>query len=552
MRSIKNITLGLATVGVMSLSGCAGDYLDTIPSTSVSETTINTSLDNLYIALNGIHKEMVSQESGYQCLGGEPGFMMSRDAEADDMNWQTNTWMKAAYLGWQCNMNETNGYNYKFWQIYYQWILNANKILAGLEEVEITSQELFDQIKGEALCIRAWAHFNLVQLYAKRYEAGKDNTQDGIPYREKAVAEEQARNSVEDVYAKINNDLDEACILLSGIKVNDVNHYSEMVAWGLKARVALAMQDYNNAAVYAGKSVSLAEAGGHRLMTGSQLNCGFANITTDTKEAMYAAMTPDDKTVYFYSYYAYMSWNFNSSAIRQGVKCINVDAYETMSETDLRRAWWDPTGEASVPSSSYAKNAYQNRKFTARSTADAVGDVAFMRLAEMYLTQAEALARAGKDSEAQAVFTKFQITRDPSYVSKGNIGDALAEEIMNSRRVELWGEGFRFYDLKRLIVPGINEGSDSLVGIGMFHGILIHGQPGCNDIRPGHGTIHNLLRCPDGRADDLGLPIETVVLVNVHNIPDIRLTVLSVGFLPADERGYEQRVVFCRKDGLGR
>ena len=229
MRSIKNITLGLATVGVMSLSGCAGDYLDTIPSTSVSETTINTSLDNLYIALNGIHKEMVSQESGYQCLGGEPGFMMSRDAEADDMNWQTNTWMKAAYLGWQCNMNETNGYNYKFWQIYYQWILNANKILAGLEEVEITSQELFDQIKGEALCIRAWAHFNLVQLYAKRYEAGKDNTQDGIPYREKAVAEEQARNSVEDVYAKINNDLDEACILLSGIKVNDVNHYSEMV-----------------------------------------------------------------------------------------------------------------------------------------------------------------------------------------------------------------------------------------------------------------------------------------------------------------------------------
>ena len=32
-------------------------------------------------------------------------------------------------------------------------------------------------------CIRAWAHFNLVQLYAKRYEAGKDNTQDGIPYR---------------------------------------------------------------------------------------------------------------------------------------------------------------------------------------------------------------------------------------------------------------------------------------------------------------------------------------------------------------------------------
>ena len=194
-------------------------------------------------------------------------------------------------------------------------------------------------------------------------------------------------------------------------------------------------------------------------MSGSELYCGFANITSDTKEAMYAAMTPNDKTVYFYSYYAYMSWNFSSTAIRQGVKCINAETYDTMSETDLRRAWWDPTGEAAVPAKNFIKNKYQNRKFTARSSADAVGDVAFMRLAEMYLTQAEALARAGKTTEAQEVFTKFQITRDPSYKSKGNSGDALAEEIMNSRRIELWGEGFRFYDLKRLNLP-IKRGSN--------------------------------------------------------------------------------------------
>ena len=461
------MTLGLAAIGMVSLSGCASDYLDTAPSTAVGETTINSSLENLYIALNGIHKEMVSQETGYQCLGGEPGFMMSRDTEADDINWQTNTWMKAAYLGWQCNMNESSGYNYKFWQIYYQWILNANKILVGLESAPMTDQALYNQIKGEALCIRAWAHFNLVQLYAQRYEAGKENTQDGIPYRVNPVAEELARSSVEEVYAKINADLDEACTLLAGIQVNDVNHYSEMVAWGLKSRVALAKQDYNNAADYAAKSIALAEAEGRKLMSGDQLNCGFADITSDTQEAMYAAMTPDDKTVYFYSFYAYMSWNFNSSSVRQGVKCINAETYETMSQTDLRRAWWDPTGEAEVPAASYAKNVYQNRKFTARSTANAGGDVAFMRLAEIYLNQAEALARAGKYAEAQDVFTRFQVTRDPSYVSKGNTGDALAEEIMNSRRVELWGEGFRFYDLKRLHLP-IKRGSNFKIAFCTF------------------------------------------------------------------------------------
>ena len=451
MRYNKISTIVLAAAMALGLSSCSGDYLDTVPSNKVSEGSINASLENLYIALNGIHKEMVSQETGYQCLGGEPGFMFCRDMEADDITWITNTWCKAAYLGWSCNMNESSGYNIKYWTIYYQWILNANKIIAGVEEAPMTDAALYNQVKGEALCIRAWAHFNLVQLYAKRYAAGGNNTQDGIPYRLTAVTEEQARNSVE-IMAKINADLDEACKLLVGINPG-YHHYSEMVAWGLKARVAMAKQDYTNAATYAAKAIQLAEANGGALMQGDQLMCGFSDICSDTKEAMYAARTPDDKTVYFYSFYAYMSWNFNATAIRQGVKCINADTYDTMSETDLRRAWFDPTGEMEVPAKTYVKQPYQNRKFTARSSADAVGDVAFMRLAEMYLTEAEALARAGQTAQAQEVFTKFQVTRDPSYVSKGNAGDALAEEIMNSRRVELWGEGFRFYDLKRLNLP---------------------------------------------------------------------------------------------------
>lgn len=452
MKYNRLLTIVMAAAMVLGLSSCGEDYLDTVPSNAVSEASINTSLENLYVALNGIHKEMVSQESGYQCLGGEPGFMFCRDIEADDITWITNTWCQAAYLGWSCNMDENSGYNSSYWRIYYQWILNANKIITGVEEAPKTDEALYNQVKGEALCIRAWAHFNLVQLYAKRYAAGGSNTQDGIPYRLSAATTEQARNSVEEVYQLINTDLDEACKLLVGINPG-YHHYSEMVAWGLKARVALAMQDYSNAAAHAAKAISLAEANGGALMKGDQLQCGFADICSDTKEAMYAARTPDDKTVYFYSFYAYMSWNFSATAIRQGVKCINADTYDTMSETDLRRAWFDPTGEASVPLATYVKQPYQNRKFRARSTANAVGDVAFMRLAEMYLTQAEALARAGQNDKAQEVFTKFQITRDPSYTSKGNTGTALADEIMNSRRVELWGEGFRFYDLKRLNQP---------------------------------------------------------------------------------------------------
>ena len=436
---------------------------------SVDEYSVGRSLNCLLDTLQLSLKNMVNQKSGYQCFGGAEGAMMCSDIAADDITWQTNTWMKASYMNWGCNQNAANGYNRIFWEFYYDRIKEANKLLEALSLIEPYLSEntrtLFSQIKGEALCIRAWGHLNLVQIYAERYNEVGNNIQLGIPYRESSSIAALPRHTVEEVYNKINKDLDVAADLLEGIEIKYYypriieNHYTEKVVYGLKARASMAMHDYANAIINVEKAISLAEESGNLLMTGEQLYHGFADIIWDTQEAMWASSPNDDETIYFYSFYAYMSWNYSSTAIRQGVKCINADTYDTMSKTDIRRNWWDATGQKSVPLSSFTKIPYQNRKFKARSfdssdySSTSVGNVPYMRLAELYLTYAEALARAGRDAEAQTVFSKFQITRDPSYTSKGNIGDALIEEIMNSRRIELWGEGFRFYDLKRLHLP---------------------------------------------------------------------------------------------------
>jgi hypothetical protein len=93
-------------------------------------------------------------------------------------------------------------------------------------------------------------------------------------------------------------------------------------------------------------------------------------------------------------------------------------------------------------------------------TASAVGDFPFMRLAEMYLIAAEAYARSGNDTEAKKYLTAFAIKRDPSYTESTKTGAALAEEIMNHRRIELWGEGFRWFDLKRLNLPCNRNGNN--------------------------------------------------------------------------------------------
>jgi hypothetical protein len=74
-----------------------------------------------------------------------------------------------------------------------------------------------------------------------------------------------------------------------------------------------------------------------------------------------------------------------------------------------------------------------------------------MRSAEMYLIEAEAIARqGGRDVDAQTALFNLVSKRDPSYVQSVLTGEDLIQDILMQRRCELWGEGFRFFDLKRL------------------------------------------------------------------------------------------------------
>ena len=83
-----------------------------------------------------------------------------------------------------------------------------------------------------------------------------------------------------------------------------------------------------------------------------------------------------------------------------------------------------------------------------------------MRVEEMYLVKAEAECMLGDDAAAQNTLKAYMQYRDPDYTctktgtALGTTSDAetgsLREEIINQRRIELWGEFGRMYDLKRL------------------------------------------------------------------------------------------------------
>jgi len=257
------------------------------------------------------------------------------------------------------------------------------------------------------------------------------------------------RSTVAEVYEQVIEDLNAAETLLDGAKARpNKSNINVDVVRGFQARVALTMQDWVTAAAKASAAQE-----NFNLMSQSQQLEGFNSWTNP--EWMWASQQIDDQTEFFTAYLAYVSYNYNSTNIRTNPKLINSDLYNTMSATDIRRELWEPapTADNVVTPPGGIRRAYMNQKFRAKDFANSVGDMPYMRVAEMYLIEAEALARDGKEAESKVVFTEFMKTRDAEFTEPAETGDDYIELIMNSRRVELWGEGFRWLDLKRLNLP---------------------------------------------------------------------------------------------------
>ena len=136
---------------------------------------------------------------------------------------------------------------------------------------------------------------------------------------------------------------------------------------------------------------------------------------------------------------------------------ISAQLDNKMGAKDVRRDWWDADAEFST------ETRYQQVKFQWSNKATYEGDYIWMRTPEFILTEAEALCQLGRDAEAQDVLNNFMKSyRDENYnctktgksIQKVLGRDAetgsLLEEILVQRRIELWGEFGRIFDIRRL------------------------------------------------------------------------------------------------------
>lgn len=378
------------------------------------------------------------------------------------------------------------------WTYFYGWIKSCNNVLnlAGPEPST-------DHISGAgiAYAMRAMFYMDLAQMFAQKTYAIDKNAETVPLVLETTAIEDLATNpraTNEVMWKQILSDLDKAETYLADYKRTDVYTPDISVVYGLKARAYLIMEDWANAEKYA----KLAQQG-YSALTESQYTSRTSGFNTPdgNNSWMFAVKFKEDDPCILQndgdsSWGSQMIIEVSASgcgyASNYGTpKRIDYHLYETIPATDFRKKCYVDFAidnmnedEAIAALSEYSDAPEGLLTTAAASPSGNVGglelkfrpangehanqyaaftvSVPLMRVEEMMLIEAEA---AGMQSEGRGItlLTNFAKTRDPQYeygkhvndTYGGNRATGFQNEVWWQRRVELWGEGFATYDIKR-------------------------------------------------------------------------------------------------------
>ncbi len=146
------------------------------------------------------------------------------------------------------------------WNTYYNQIYTANIVLNGLDTASGGSEQEKNGLRAEARLHRAFAYFNLVNLYSIHYNPATANTDLGVPIREgiELTDLDLTRASVQKVYDYIIQDITTSYSSLPDVNPMNVRFRpSKAGAAGLLAKVYLYQNEYGLALEEVNKALEL-------------------------------------------------------------------------------------------------------------------------------------------------------------------------------------------------------------------------------------------------------------------------------------------------------
>lgn len=353
------------------------------------------------------------------------------------------------------------------WNNMYSIINSTNNVIGAFPaDIEDPTGQFF---LGQGLAARAFSYLVLVQLYQFNYVGNESKPAVPIITNEnsnEAALNGAPRSTVQEVYDFINSDLTTAISLLQsaeegGVTRNDKRYISLAVAYGLRARMHLAMQKWNEAAADATDAINASSAVPAQI---SDVNhpTFWSSTQSDWMWGIIIQETDRVVTSGIVNWYSHMgSFNGNGySTVSEG-KQINKALFESIADTDVRKGWWLDENKTSanlneeqadfiaglgyVPYTQVKFGPYNDNVGTSTNA----NDIPLMRIEEMYLIKAEAEAMSGGDGKG-TLENFIKTYRDTSYVVSASTPQEVQEEVFRQRRIELWGEGLNWFDIMRL------------------------------------------------------------------------------------------------------
>lgn len=452
MNIFSKLCLLSSGVLLLSLGACKKSYLDRTPSDVVPLEDAFKTTTGCKAALEGIHSLMYRTTDHDQF--GQKSIDLINDLMGEDMpvSGQGAGW----FLPYLSYSYPRSGAGY-IWTYYYQFVNNCNELLTHIDSADGPQADK-DNIKGQTYFYLAFAYYNLSIYYQHTYAA--DKTALGVPIYHEVTQDGNARATLQEVYNEITSDLQKATTLLASSSRENKSEINIDVVNGLYARVALVMQNWSLAAEKAAEARA-----DYPYMSSKQLLEGFNDWGSSSW--IWGSYINEEQTGIYASFLSQMDVALGGYAAYGQQKLINKSIYNYMphdtaaSSTtgyDIRRDWWY-IGDQSP----YVK--FSQKKFRAKIAGSFSSDVCYMRAEEMGLIQAEALAQMGGASLAQAkeILNELMVIRNPKYNVDSVIArttyyptqtafteqEKLLIEIWYERRIELWGEGFRYSDLQR-------------------------------------------------------------------------------------------------------
>ena len=403
------------------------------------------------------------------------GFLMigfSNDIEAADVVLANSGYNWFSACGNLTSRNADYANPYVRYAAPYNEIAAANEVLKAYT---YSSEDKEVRYKiAQARAVRAFAYLNLAPYFQFGYAAGASDLP-CVPLVTETTTNftENPRATVAEIYTLIIDDLTFAIENLEGYVRSDKSRIDRQVAYGLRARAYLNMEEWSLAAADAAKAAagyvpaSLEEAskpflydiGEHNWIWGYDMRSDIALANPYATSSSWLRSFSGD----------------GYAAACQVYACINSLLYDKIPATDVRKGWWVDASLKSplledvtwngvsgpavagleIDNVKMAFLPYTNVKFGMYQVGGTTNDEdwPFMRVEEMILIQAEGLAKSGKTADAKVLLENFvQTYRDPSYSVTAS-GRSLEDEIWFQRRIELWGEGFSNSDTRRLNKP---------------------------------------------------------------------------------------------------